>query len=92
MTSQLGEERINNEDLVNELDTLRKKLQVSETACELLNSIQDQRDNILKDLNKVRKANEEFQDKIEDMEHDVIEKSRDIESMERRNKDELHTA
>jgi len=26
------------------------------------------------------------------MEHDVIEKSRDIEAVERRNKDELHTA
>jgi chromosome segregation ATPase len=92
LASQVEEERINNADLQNELDNLRKKLQVSETACELLKSIQDQRDAIIADLNKVRTANENFQSQIGELESDVIERSRDIESMERRNKDDLNRA
>ena len=57
-----------------------------------LNSIQKQRDAIFADLNKVRAANENFQAQIGDLESDVIERSRDIEAMERRNKDDLNKA
>lgn len=92
LNAQLGDERINNADLQNELDNLRKKLSVSESACELLKSIQAQRDAILNDLSKVRGANEQFEDQIENLERDIIERSRDIEAMERRNKDDLNKA
>jgi len=90
LQQQMDAERNNNGDLQSELDNLRKKLQVSETACELLKCIQDQRDAILNDLNKVRKANDSFHDQIAQLERDIIERSRDIETVERRNKDDLN--
>ena len=92
LNQQLAEERANNADLVNELDQLKKKFQISQAGVEVLQSIQEQRDGILKDLNKVRQANENFQNQIEQLERDIIERSRDIEAMERKNKDEIATA
>jgi len=85
LTHQINDERLNNEDLLTELDVFRKKLQVAETSCELLKRIQCQRDGILSDLSRVRDANETFQGEIEELEANVIERSRDIEAMERRN-------
>jgi chromosome segregation ATPase len=92
LNQQLAEERANNADLVNELDSLKKKFSIAQAGTELLSSIQDQRDGILNDLNKVRAANEAFQNQIEQMERDIIERSRDIEAMERKNKDNLARA
>lgn len=92
LNQQLAEERANNADLVNELDSLKKKFQISQAGVEVLQSIQEQRDGILKDLNKVRLANDNFQNQIEQLERDIIERSRDIEAMERKNKDDLASA
>jgi len=92
LNQQLAEERANNADLVNELDQLKKKFSIAQVATEVLSSLQDQRDGILNDLNKTRKANEDFQNQIEQMERDIIERSRDIEQMERKNKDDLNKA
>jgi chromosome segregation ATPase len=92
LNQQLAEERANNADLVNELDQLKKKFSIAQAATEVLSSLQDQRDGILNDLNKTRAANEAFMGQIEQMERDIIERSRDIEAMERKNKDDLARA
>lgn len=92
LNQQLAEERGNNSDLKNELDMLKNKFSISQAGVELLQSLQEQRDGILNDLNKVRKANQRFQDQIEQLERDIIERSRDIEAMERKMKDDLATA
>lgn len=92
LNQQLAEERANNSDLINELDQLKNKFSIAQVATEVLSSLQDQRDGILNDLNKTRKANEDFQNQIEQMERDIIERSRDIEQLERKNKDELNKA
>jgi chromosome segregation ATPase len=92
LNQQLAEERANNNDLTNELDNLRSKFQIAQTSSELLGSIQAQRDGILNDLNKTRAANEAFQNQIEQMEADIIERSRDIEAMERKLKDDVNRA
>lgn len=92
LNQQLAEERANNADLGNELDQLKKKFSIAQVSTEVLSSLQGQRDGILNDLNKVRAANENFQNQIEQMERDIIERSRDIEAMERKNKDDLARA
>lgn len=92
LNQQLAEERANNNDLTNELDTIRSKFQIAQTSSELLGSLQAQRDGILKDLNKTRAANEKFQTTIEQMEQNIIERSRDIEAMERKLKDDVNRA
>lgn len=92
LNQQLAEERANNNDLTNELDSLRSKFQIAQTSSELLGSMQNQRDGILNDLNKTRAANEAFQAQIEQMESDIIERSRDIEAMERKLKDDVNRA
>lgn len=92
LNQQLAEERGNNADLRNEIDMLKNKFSISQVGVELLQSLQEQRDGILNDLNKVRKANADFQDQIEQLERDIIERSRDIEAMERKMRDDLNTA
>ena len=92
LNQQLAEERANNNNLSNELDTLKSKFQIAQTSSELLGSMQSQRDGILNDLNKTRAANEAFQAQIEQMEADIIERSRDIEAMERKLKDDVNRA
>lgn len=92
LNQQLAEERGNNADLKNELDMLKNKFSISQAGVELLQSLQEQRDGILNDLNKVRDANAAFQGQIEQMERDIIERSRDIEAMERKLKDDLASA
>jgi len=92
LNQQLAEERANNNNLANELDTLKSKFQIAQTSSELLGSMQSQRDGILNDLNKTRAANEAFQAQIEQMEADIIERSRDIEAMERKLKDDVNRA
>lgn len=92
LNQQLVEERANNNDLSTELDNLRSKFQIAQTSSELLGSLQAQRDGILNDLNKTRAANEAFQNQVEQMEADIIERSRDIEALERRLKDDVNRA
>ena len=92
LNQQLTEERNNNRDLSNELEAIRSKFQIAQTSSELLGSLQAQRDGILNDLNKTRAANEAFQNQIEQMEQNIIERSRDIEAMERRLKDDVNRA
>jgi chromosome segregation ATPase len=92
LNQQLAEERANNNDLTNELDSIKSKFTIAQTTSELLGSMQNQRDGILNDLNKTRAANEAFQAQIEQMEADIIERSRDIEAMERKLKDDVNRA
>jgi chromosome segregation ATPase len=89
LNSQLVQEKGNNMDLSNELDSLNKKLKVTQTSVELLQSMQDQRDAVLRDLEKVRNNNDNFAKQINALERDLLAKSRDFEAIERRNKDEL---
>ena len=92
LNTQLAEERGNNADLKNELERIKNKFSITQAGVELLQSLQEQRDGILNDLDKVRKANQQFQGQIEQLERDIIERSRDIEAMERKMKDDLNSA
>ena len=92
LNSQLVQEKCNNADLSNELDTLNKKLKITQTSVELLQSMQDQRDAVLRDLEKVRGQNDTFAKQIAALERDLLGKSRDFESIERRAKDDLFAA
>lgn len=92
LNQQLVEERANSADLKNELAQLKTKFQIAQGSTELLQSMQDQRDGILNDLDKIRAANAKLQEQVEGMERDIIERSRDIEAMERKYKDDLLTA
>lgn len=92
LNQELAEERGNNAELKAELDQIKSKFQIAQGSSELLSSIQAQRDGILGDLNKIRKANVDLQQTVEDLERDIIERSRDIEGMQRKYLDDLRTA
>lgn len=92
LNQELVEERANSSDLKNELAQIKCKFQIAQGATELLQSMQDQRDGILNDLDKMRKENGKLHEQVEGMERDIIERSRDIEAMERKHKDDLRTA
>lgn len=89
MQQQLTLEQNNNRDIQHELDVLNQRLKVAQSAVEILQSIQEQRQAILKDLNRVRGQNDNFQKQIANLTREIIERSRDIEGMERKYKDDL---
>ena len=89
LQQQIVEEQNNNRDLQNELEYLNQRLNVAQSSVEILQSIQEQRKAILKDLDKVRNQNQDFQAQIANMTKETIERSRDIEAMERKYKDDL---
>jgi chromosome segregation ATPase len=89
LNQQIAHEQANNRDLQHELEILNQRLKVAQSSVEILQSIQEQRQAILKDLGRVRGQNEDFQAQIANMTREIIERSRDIEAMERRYKDDL---
>ena len=89
LNQQIADEKANCRDLQHELETLNQRLKVAQSSVEILQSIQEQRQAILKDLNRVRGQNEDFQAQIANMTKEIIERSRDIEAMERKYKDDL---
>lgn len=86
---QLTQEKHNNADLQHELDVLSQQLKLTQGSVDLLKGLQDQRDSILKDLAKMKDYNTQLIGQLENLEKEIIEKSRDSESLDRRNKDEL---
>lgn len=86
---QLTQEKNNNADLQHELDILSQQLKLTQSSVDLLKGLQDQRDTIHKDLAKMKEYNSQLVGQLENLEKEIIEKSRDIEAMERRNKDEM---
>ena len=54
--------------------------------------MQDQRDAVLRDLEKVRQQNISFSQQIGALERDLLGKARDFETIERRCKDDLFSA
>ena len=54
--------------------------------------MQDQRDAVLRDLEKVRQQNISFSQQIGALERDLLGKARDFEAIERRCKDDLFSA
>lgn len=71
---------------------MNNKFKITQGTVELLQSMQDHRNAVLKDLDKVRAANEQFQTQIEGLEREIIERSRDIEAGQRKNRNELNNA
>ena len=89
LRGDLADEKQNNSELANELDALNKKLKLTHTSVDLLQSLQEQRDGILRDLDKLRIQNQNFQQQMENLEADVLQKGRDLAAAERRNQDDL---
>lgn len=89
LNQQIAHEQANNKDLQHELEILNQRLKVAQSSVEILQGIQEQRQAILRDLNRVRGQNDDFQGQIANMTKEIIERSRDIEAMERRYKDDL---
>lgn len=86
---QLTQEKSNNSDLQHELDVLGQQLKLTQGSVELLKGIQDQRDSILRDLNKMKEINNQLIGQLDTLEKEVTEKSRDSEANDRKNRDEL---
>lgn len=87
LRTELVAERENSTILTNELDNLKRKLHITESSVHILQSVSEQRDNILKDLNKIRSQHDGVLLQIETMEKDLLEKGRDLDMAESRAKD-----
>lgn len=86
---QLTQEKTNNEHLKDELENLGNKLKITQGSVDVLRGIQEQRDVIIREANKMKQANELLITQIEAMERDIMTKTRDGELSERSNRDEL---
>ena len=86
---QLTQEKTNNAHLKDELESLNNKLKITQGSIEVLKGIQEQRDAIAKDVNKLKQSNDHLIAQIEAMERDIVTKTRDGELSERSNRDEL---
>ena len=86
---QLTQEKTNNSHLKDELDSLNNKLKITQGSIEVLRGIQEQRDAITKEVAKLKQTNDHLISQIENMERDIVTKTRDGELSERSNRDEL---
>lgn len=86
---QLTQEKSNNNHLKDELENLNNKLKVTNGGIEILKGIQEQRDAIVKEVGKLKQTNDNLIAQIENMERDIVHKTRDGELSERSNRDEL---
>lgn len=86
---QLTQEKSNNGHLKDELENLNNKLKVTNTGIEIVKGIQDQRDHIAREVAKLKQTNDHLIAQIENMEREIMTKTRDGELNERSNRDEL---
>ena len=86
---QLTQEKTNNGHLNDELEQLHNKLKVTQGSIEILKSLQDQRDAIVKEVAKLKQTNDQLVSQIEAMEREIVTRTRDGELAERSNRDEL---
>jgi DNA repair exonuclease SbcCD ATPase subunit len=86
---QLTQEKANNNHLSDELDKLNNKLKLTNGAIDIVKGIQDQRDQIAKEVAKLKQTNDNLITQIENMEKEIVTKTRDGELNERSNRDEL---
>lgn len=86
---QLTQEKSNNSHLKDELENLNNKLKVTNGSIEIVKGIQEQRDHIAKEAAKLKQINDHLIAQIENMERDIVTKTRDGELNERSNRDEL---
>lgn len=86
---QLTQEKSNNNHLKDELENLNNKLKITNGGIEVLKGIQEQREQIHKEVTKLKQTNENLIAQIENMERDIVSKTRDGELADRSNRDEL---
>ena len=86
---QLTQEKANNDHLKDELQNLNNKLKVTNGGIEIIKGIQDQREQIAREVAKMKQTNDNLIAQIENMERDIVTKTRDGELNERSNRDEL---
>lgn len=86
---QLTQEKANNNHLKDELENLSNKLKVTNGGIEILKGIQEQRDHIQREVQKLKQTNDNLIAQIENMEREVVGKTRDGELADRSNRDEL---
>ena len=86
---QLTQEKANNNHLKDELENLNNKLKITNGGIEILKGIQEQRDHIQKEVVKLKQTNDNLIAQIENMEREVVSKTRDGELADRSNRDEL---
>ena len=86
---QLTQEKANNNHLKDDLENLNNKLKITNGGVEILKGIQDQRDHIHKEVSKLKQTNDNLIAQIENMERDVVGKTRDGELSDKSNRDEL---
>ena len=86
---QLTQEKANNNHLNDELEILHNKLNVTNGGIEITKAIQDQREHIAKEVAKLKQTNDNLIAQIENMEKEIVTKTRDGELNERSNRDEL---
>lgn len=86
---QLTQEKANNNHLKDDLENLSNKLKITNGGIEILKGIQDQRDHIQKEVLKLKQTNDNLIAQIENMEREVVGKTRDGELNDRSNRDEL---
>jgi chromosome segregation ATPase len=86
---QLTQEKNNNGQLKDELDSLNNKLKVTQGSVEILKGIQEQRDAIVKEVNKLKHANDALVSQITEIEREAANRSKEGELGDRSNRDEL---
>ena len=87
--SEVNTERANVVNLRNELDNMNRKLKITQTSVELLSSVQEQRDQILKDLSIVRNQNDSSINTNCSIEKDPYTRSKDHETYDMKKSDEI---
>jgi hypothetical protein len=85
---QLVQEKGNNNELSRELELLSNKLKLTQTSVELLKNVQDSREAIIQDLNKIKHQNSALTLQIESYENEAIQKAKENEFAERHHRDD----
>lgn len=85
---QLVQEKGNNNELSRELEFLSNKLKLTQTSVELLKNVQDSREAIIQDLNKIKHQNSALTLQIESYENEAIQRTKENEFAERHHRDE----
>ena len=87
--AQIADEKANNRDLRNELDNLKAKYQINQAVVELLSGVQEQRDQVMRDLENVRNQNTQFRERIDKLVVEIQEGARDNTNEDKKRRDDL---
>jgi low affinity Fe/Cu permease len=89
---ELNAEKSTNLELRHEVEAKTHKLAIAQTNVDLLHTVQEQRDSLLKDLARSREDSEALQMQVDQREREFMGKLGDTNSIERKLKEELHKA